>query len=93
MPTITGLKAASRRPGFVRIDVDDTTIGLLSEADVVELGIHELSQIDETDLAELEARVGRSEAIRVAYRFIAHRLDQPRKYDSACVESVLTTAR
>jgi regulatory protein len=73
MPTITSLKAASRRPGFVRIDVDDTTIGFLSEADVVELGIHELSWVDEGDVAELEARMGRAEALRVANRFIAHR--------------------
>ncbi len=73
MRTVTSLKPARGRPGYVYVAVDGTALGCVSAQDTEALGIVSGAQLDEALASRLELLAGRAEALRVANRFIAFR--------------------
>jgi regulatory protein len=73
MPIITRLQPAPRRPGYFEVEVDHESLGVVSEKDMVRLGLSEQVELDDAQTAELRMLAGLAEALRLLNRFLAHR--------------------
>jgi len=73
MATITRLAPAAHRLGYLEIEVDGVLLGSIPDQLVAERGLARGQELDEAELAELQAAARIGEAVTVANRFLAHR--------------------
>src|SRR6185437_12281369 len=73
MATITRLAPAAHRLGYLEIEVDGVLLGSIPDRLVAELDLARGQELDEHELAEVQAAARIGEAVTVANRFLAHR--------------------
>jgi len=73
VPTITGIAAAKRRPGWIEIRLDDASSLFLPDDQVVALGLSDGQEVAGGRLREIERVAERAEAMRIALRYLSVR--------------------
>jgi regulatory protein len=73
MPEITGLRAVTRRQGYVQVSVDGEILGMIKAEDADRLGLREHVAIDEAPLEQILALADDARARVVGERFVAFR--------------------
>jgi len=73
VPTITGIKTAKRRSGWMEIWLDGASSLLLPQDKVLSLGLATGDQVSTTDLERIESAARRAEAMRIALRYLSVR--------------------
>lgn len=73
MPTITDIKNAKRRSGWVEIEFDGASAILLPEDRVLSLGLSRGDEIDESAFGDLQTGAERAEAMRIALGYLSVR--------------------
>lgn len=73
MPTITDIRNAKRRSGWVEIELDGASVILLPDDRVIALGLSRGDDIESSAVAALLVQAERAEAMRIALSYLSVR--------------------